>query len=93
LRFQGTGGGGYATCDFTALAPAVAQGYAAVATDGGQAMNIGNPETWALVGPGNVNQYLPGCIRGAISAVISGQLQFRREPGVTAYHSNLYKTL
>jgi hypothetical protein len=58
LRFQGTGGGGYATGDFTALAPAVAQGYAAVATDGGHAMNIGNPETWALVSPGNVNQYL-----------------------------------
>jgi hypothetical protein len=33
-----------------------------------------------------------GCIRGAISAAISGQLQFRREPGVTAYHSNLYRT-
>jgi hypothetical protein len=32
------------------------------------------------------------CIRGAISAVISGQLQFQREPGVTAYHSNLYRT-
>jgi hypothetical protein len=33
-----------------------------------------------------------GCIRGSISAAISGQLQFWREPGVTAYHSNLYRT-
>ena len=45
LRFQGTGGGGYATGDFTALAPAVAQGVTAVTTDGGHAMNIGNPES------------------------------------------------
>lgn len=58
MRFQGTGGGGYATGDFTALAPAVAQGFAAVATDDGHAMNIGNPESWALVSPGNVNQHL-----------------------------------
>ena len=58
FRFQGTGGGGYATGDFRALGPAVAEGFAAVATDGGHDNNIANPETWALVSPGNVNQYL-----------------------------------
>jgi hypothetical protein len=58
MRFQGTGGGGYATGDFRALAPPVAQGYVAVATDGGHAMNGLNPESWALASPGNVNQYL-----------------------------------
>jgi hypothetical protein len=46
---QGTGGGGYAMGDFMALGPAVAQGYA---------INISGPDSWALVNPGNTNQYL-----------------------------------
>jgi hypothetical protein len=54
-RFQGTGGAGYATGVMDqALAPAVAQGYAAVSTDGGHAVDA-LTESWALVSSGNVN--------------------------------------
>ena len=40
------------------LAPAIAKGYAAAATDGGHAMNGVDPSSWALVSPGNVNTQL-----------------------------------
>jgi Tannase and feruloyl esterase len=60
-RFQGTGGGGFATGMFDPiLAVAVSQGYSAAATDGGHsaAAEKGiSASDWALVSPGNVNLY------------------------------------
>jgi len=44
--------------DFRALAPATAEGFAAVATNGGHHYDTVNLEQWALLSPGNVNQYL-----------------------------------
>ncbi|KAF2033551.1 tannase and feruloyl esterase [Setomelanomma holmii] len=57
-RFQGVGGGGWTT----GLVPAntigaVAQGYAAVTTDGGHA-STASTASWGLLNPGNVNLYL-----------------------------------
>jgi hypothetical protein len=55
-RFQGTGGSGFVTGVFDqALAPAVAQGYSAVSTDGGHELNVTSAAAWALVSPGNVD--------------------------------------
>ncbi|KAK5134440.1 hypothetical protein LTR08_006487 [Meristemomyces frigidus] len=57
-RFQGTGGGGWATGSDTQLvAPAVAAGYAAATTDGGHSNLLVHPD-WALSSPGNVNYFL-----------------------------------
>lgn len=56
-RFQGTGGGGYITgLGSEALAPAVAEGYAAACTDGGHVSL--DTASWALNGKGNVNHVL-----------------------------------
>ena len=53
-RFQGTGGGGFATgFGSLALAPAVNDGYSAACTDGGHAST--NTEDWALIEPGKVD--------------------------------------
>ncbi|SDM28065.1 tannase/feruloyl esterase family alpha/beta hydrolase [Allokutzneria albata] len=55
-RFLGTGGGGFAT-GFSAegLAPAVKDGFAAAATDGGIGLNPISPAAWALDASGRVN--------------------------------------
>jgi hypothetical protein len=58
-RFLGVGGGGYAAGVWTSLGPAIQRGYAAVSTDAGHSQNnSGDASAWALVSPGNVNQYL-----------------------------------
>lgn len=58
-RFLGVGGGGYAAGVWSSLGPAVQRGYAAVSTDAGHTQNnSGDASSWALVSPGNVNQYL-----------------------------------
>ncbi|PGH21445.1 hypothetical protein AJ80_03236 [Polytolypa hystricis UAMH7299] len=58
-RFLGTGGGAYAPGLFDLyLAPAVAQGYAAAATDGGVGVNPLTPDAWALKPNGKVNSEL-----------------------------------
>lgn len=58
-RFLGVGGGGYSTGTWSSLGPAVQTGYAAVSTEAGHSQNYaGDASTWALVSPGNVNQYL-----------------------------------
>ena len=58
-RFLGVGGGGYAAGVWSSLGPAVQHGYAAVSTDAGHTQNnSGDASSWALVSPGNVNQYL-----------------------------------
>jgi hypothetical protein len=61
-RFQGTGGGGFATGMFDpSLAMALSQGYSAAATDG---RHSASPELatsaseWALISLNNVNLYL-----------------------------------
>jgi Tannase and feruloyl esterase len=55
-RFQGTGGGGFSSGFFArALAPAVANGYAAASTDGGHGPDMGGPPTWALDEHGRVD--------------------------------------
>ncbi len=52
----GTGGSGFVTGVFDqALAPAVAQGYSAVSTDGGHELNVTSAAAWALISPGNVD--------------------------------------
>lgn len=53
-RFQGVGGGGYATGEPSRMEPAISKGYATVATDGGHVISV-TPATWGLVSPGNVN--------------------------------------
>lgn len=60
-RFQGTGGGGFATGEGTIfLAPALGQGYSTAETDGGHAEDnvFGRPEYWALDKDGQVNEQL-----------------------------------
>jgi len=61
-RFQGTGGGGFATGMFDpSLAMAVSQGYSAAATDGGHSASpelATSASEWALISPNNVNLYL-----------------------------------
>ena len=55
-RFQGTGGGGFATGLFDVeLGPAIQAGYAAAATDGGHDQNLYDPSSWALDASGHVN--------------------------------------
>jgi hypothetical protein len=55
-RFQGTGGSGFVTGVFDeALAPAVAQDYSAVSTDGWHVLNVTSAAAWALISPGNVD--------------------------------------
>lgn len=55
-RFQGTGGGGWAAgAGSLGLAPAAAQGYAAVTTDAGTSNNVADPSAWALTSAGTVN--------------------------------------
>ena len=60
-RFQGTGGGGFATGMFDPmLSMAISQGYSAAATDGGHSAapeKGASCSDWALVSPGNVNLY------------------------------------
>jgi hypothetical protein len=60
-RFQGTGGGGFATGMFDSmLSMAISQGYSAAATDGGHSAapeKGASCSDWALVSPGNVNLY------------------------------------
>lgn len=59
--FQGVGGGGYSAGNPSSLAPVTALGYAAVVTDAGHNASTaaeGDASSWALVSPGNVNQYL-----------------------------------
>ena len=57
-RFQGVGGGGWATGYPTQMVPAISQGYAAVSTDGGHdGANQPTADPWALVSPGNVDLY------------------------------------
>lgn len=61
-RFQGTGGGGFATGMFDpSLGAAVSEGYAAAATDGGHSRapeKGASASEWALTSPNNVNLYL-----------------------------------
>lgn len=58
-RFQGVGGGGYLAGYQASLAPIAAQGYACVSTDAGHTTaNAYDATPWALISPGNVNQYL-----------------------------------
>lgn len=60
-RFQGTGGGGFATGEGTEfLAPALGQGYSTAETDGGHAEDgvFGRPEYWALDEDGQVDEQL-----------------------------------
>ncbi|KAL2069782.1 hypothetical protein VTL71DRAFT_14461 [Oculimacula yallundae] len=57
-RFQGNGGGGWATGLFERLAQPVARGFAAATTDGGHVQANRNAGTWAQVSPGNVDLYL-----------------------------------
>jgi feruloyl esterase len=58
-RFQGTGGGGYsASLGPIGLAAAVAQGYAAAATDAGVTTDPTSPAAWALRPDGSVNEAL-----------------------------------
>jgi tannase/feruloyl esterase len=55
-RYEGTGGGGYAAGQFdVALAPAIAQGYAAASTDAGVSADVISPASWALRPDGSVN--------------------------------------
>ncbi|KAJ8117004.1 hypothetical protein OPT61_g1688 [Boeremia exigua] len=56
-RFQGAGGGGWVTGFPSQIVPAIAEGYAAVATDGGHDGLGQTTESWALLSPGNVNLY------------------------------------
>lgn len=53
-RFQGTGGGGWRTgYGLAGIAPAMADGYSAAATNGGHEGD--QAATWALSSPGNIN--------------------------------------
>ncbi|KAJ4359301.1 hypothetical protein N0V95_002312 [Ascochyta clinopodiicola] len=56
-RFQGVGGGGWATGFPSEMVPAISQGYAAVSTDGGHDALGQTTDSWALLSPGNVNLY------------------------------------
>jgi hypothetical protein len=56
-RFQGVGGGGWVTGFPSEMVPAISQGYAAVATDGGHDGLSQTTDSWALVSPGNVNLF------------------------------------
>lgn len=57
-RFVGIGGGGFAANEgWSSLAPAVQRGYVAGGTDAGVSMDSQSADAWALVSPGNVNQY------------------------------------
>ncbi|QIW95200.1 hypothetical protein AMS68_000718 [Peltaster fructicola] len=60
-RFQGQGGAGWAAGNPFGLATANAEGYAAGTTDAGHELSIASAQDasgWALLSPGNVNQYL-----------------------------------
>jgi pimeloyl-ACP methyl ester carboxylesterase len=61
-NFHGTGGGGWSTgAGAIYMTYAVAQGYAAVFTDGGHPISLevtASASSWAQVSPGNVNYYL-----------------------------------
>lgn len=59
-RFQGQGGGGWAAGNPLGLFQASALGYAAGTTDAGHELTIAaaqDANPWALVSPGNVDQY------------------------------------
>jgi hypothetical protein len=59
--FLGIGGGGYSAGNPANLAPVSAKGYSAVSTDAGHTPNTtlsADASPWALISPGNVNQYL-----------------------------------
>ncbi|KZM28753.1 hypothetical protein ST47_g104 [Ascochyta rabiei] len=56
-RFQGVGGGGWATGSPSEMVPAISRGYAAVSTDGGHDALGQTADYWALLSPGNVNLY------------------------------------
>ncbi|KAL2802512.1 Tannase/feruloyl esterase [Aspergillus granulosus] len=53
-RFVGMGGGGWVTGEQSALGQPVAEGYAAVSTDGGHLASAGTA-SWALASQGNLN--------------------------------------
>ncbi|KAH8585312.1 Tannase/feruloyl esterase [Bisporella sp. PMI_857] len=56
LRFRAVGGGGYAgSLGDIALGPALLQGYATAATDGGTNNDPYSPAEWALISPGVLN--------------------------------------
>lgn len=58
--FQGVGGGGYLAGSPLFLAVETLEGYSAAATDAGhtsELTEIYDASSWALVSPGNVNQY------------------------------------
>jgi len=55
-RFQGVGGGGYATGEPSRMEPAISKGYATVGTNGGHLISAA-PASWGLASPGNVNLY------------------------------------
>lgn len=60
-RFQGVGGAGWVSGNPFGLATANAAGYAAGTTDAGHELSIPavqDASSWALLSPGNVNQYL-----------------------------------
>ncbi|KAK4546787.1 hypothetical protein LTR36_001519 [Oleoguttula mirabilis] len=60
-RFQGIGGGGYAAGTLENAANQTVLGYSTGATDAGHdttAAATGDASPWALISPGNVNQYL-----------------------------------
>lgn len=58
--FQAVGGGGWSTGRnagaYSAMAGAIADGYATVTTDAGLG-TAGDPSPWVLLSPGNVNMY------------------------------------
>lgn len=60
-RFQGIGGGGYATGTLEDAANQTVLGYSTGATDAGHDTTtaaVQDASPWALISPGNVNQYL-----------------------------------
>src|SRR5690242_6383150 len=56
-RFSGLGGGGWVTGFPSQMVEAIAEGFAAVSTDGGHDGLSQTTESWALLSPGNVNLY------------------------------------
>ncbi|KAF2492857.1 tannase and feruloyl esterase [Lophium mytilinum] len=58
--FQGVGGGGFVAGFYIDLAAVSAEGYACISTDAGHTSSLlatGDSSSWALISPGNVDQY------------------------------------